>query len=365
MRLGLNERQLRFVATVRSFLRQHWPASLDPGASTDDGSFLAALCARGWSVPDWPVAHGGTNWGDDERYLFDRELALVGAPRVDAFSVDVMGQLVIKEGTTRQRDDYLPVIREARGSCCAHGSLRGGTPLEVKSNDGGLILRHRVVYAHAAAAADWLVGLALSPAGRSTLVVLSLPSDAVTTGLPLDPHRIQAAGQPLDVLGEEGGGESLIDDALEQARCVPRSSGGRLRWKLADSQRLLARARVPADPTRSARLAALEISILSLEMLEQRVVTASATAVGLMSAEAAVVRTRSRSIERELAAITIDSLGYYALPDPEPTPGDNEGPVGPRFSRDAISELFGYVEGLGVLSDELSERDRIAALKHL
>ena len=36
---------------------------------------------QGWSVPDWPVEHGGTGWSIEQIMTFKRELTLAHAPQ--------------------------------------------------------------------------------------------------------------------------------------------------------------------------------------------------------------------------------------------------------------------------------------------
>ena len=66
---------------------------------------------RGWSVPGWPVEHGGTGWSAKQLMVFKRELTLAHAPRMAVQGVDMVGPVVIEFGTEEQKSEYLPRIR--------------------------------------------------------------------------------------------------------------------------------------------------------------------------------------------------------------------------------------------------------------
>ena len=70
------------------------------------------LAAKGWSVPNWPVEWGGTGWDMTQRYIYDEEFALAGAPRLPPFGPAMCAPVLLKFGTTAQKEQFLPRIRE-------------------------------------------------------------------------------------------------------------------------------------------------------------------------------------------------------------------------------------------------------------
>ncbi|MDD9964523.1 MAG: acyl-CoA dehydrogenase family protein [Gammaproteobacteria bacterium] len=66
---------------------------------------------QGWSVPGWPVEHGGTGWSIEQLMIFKRELTLAHAPRMAVQGVDMVGPVVIEFGTDEQKAALLPRIR--------------------------------------------------------------------------------------------------------------------------------------------------------------------------------------------------------------------------------------------------------------
>ncbi|MCH7551210.1 MAG: Gldg family protein [Proteobacteria bacterium] len=68
------------------------------------------LHAKGWVAPGWPEEYGGTGWSPVERYIFDEECAVAGAPRVMPFGVGMVGPVIYTFGSAEQKADYLPRI---------------------------------------------------------------------------------------------------------------------------------------------------------------------------------------------------------------------------------------------------------------
>ena len=70
------------------------------------------LAAKGWSVPHWPVEWGGTGWDMTQRYIYDEEFALAGAPRLPPFGPAMCAPVLLKFGTSAQKEQFLPRIRD-------------------------------------------------------------------------------------------------------------------------------------------------------------------------------------------------------------------------------------------------------------
>ena len=81
---------------------------VDPDVLID---FHRALHRKGWSVPHWPVEHGGTGWSPVQRYIFDLECGRAGAATYNASGSHFVGPVIIHYGTPEQQDRYLPRIR--------------------------------------------------------------------------------------------------------------------------------------------------------------------------------------------------------------------------------------------------------------
>lgn len=127
MNLLLDSHLIAFRDEVRSFLQQHLPASLRLGQYQTasvypepniTGPWQQALQRRGWLVPLWPKEWGGTGWTPIQRFIFETECALAGAPLVHPMGVRLVGPVILKFGTDEQKQHYLPRILSSQDYWC-------------------------------------------------------------------------------------------------------------------------------------------------------------------------------------------------------------------------------------------------------
>lgn len=116
----LNESEIAFRTEVRQFLDDALTNELRAQGRRCSGIFSdypdgigwhRILAQRGWSVPHWPVEHGGTGWTPIQHYLFANELATAGAPPLAPMGTHMVGPVIIAFGTPEQQQRWLPAIR--------------------------------------------------------------------------------------------------------------------------------------------------------------------------------------------------------------------------------------------------------------
>ena len=73
--------------------------------------WFRVLAEQGWSVPHWPVEHGGTGWSPVQHLIFKQELAMAGAPPVSSKSTHMVAPVIVAFGTDEQKAYFLPRIR--------------------------------------------------------------------------------------------------------------------------------------------------------------------------------------------------------------------------------------------------------------
>lgn len=66
------------------------------------------LHERGWAAPGWPAEHGGTGWSLVQQAVFREELAACPAPRYENLGIDTIGPTIMRHGTQKQKDRFLP-----------------------------------------------------------------------------------------------------------------------------------------------------------------------------------------------------------------------------------------------------------------
>src|SRR5271166_5672220 len=81
MQLEFDAFHQAFREEVRAFLRENLPPGLArrqrqlsfPGNRDDILEWMRILHRKGWSVPNWPVEYGGTDWTPLQHFIFERE----------------------------------------------------------------------------------------------------------------------------------------------------------------------------------------------------------------------------------------------------------------------------------------------------
>ena len=119
MDLSYSAEELAFRNEVRDWLAANLSADIRDKVvnyqhlSKDDYlRWHKILAAKGWSVPHWPVEWGGTGWDITQRYIYDEEFGLAGAPGLPPFGPAMCASVLHRFGTPAQKARFLPGIRE-------------------------------------------------------------------------------------------------------------------------------------------------------------------------------------------------------------------------------------------------------------
>ena len=119
MDLSYSAEEQAFRNEVREWLAGNLPKDIRDkvinyqGLSKEDFiRWHKILAAKGWAVPHWPVEWGGTSWDITQRYIYNEEFGLAGAPNLPNFGPNMCASVLMKFGTDAQKNRYLPRIRE-------------------------------------------------------------------------------------------------------------------------------------------------------------------------------------------------------------------------------------------------------------
>lgn len=127
MNLVMDSADVAFREEVRAFVRENLPPGLRRGQTLTTSMYperavsdpwQQALQRRGWLVPLWPKEWGGTGWTPIQRFIFETECALAGAPLVHPMGVRLVGPVILRFGTHEQKARYLPRILSSEDYWC-------------------------------------------------------------------------------------------------------------------------------------------------------------------------------------------------------------------------------------------------------
>ena len=117
MNLSFSDDDLSFQKEVRAWLEENWDqesrtkskvSALGRLSKEDHIRWQKRLAEKGWAAPNWPTEHGGAGFTANQNYLFDLELARVGAPSVIPFGITMVAPVIMKFGNDAQKDFFLP-----------------------------------------------------------------------------------------------------------------------------------------------------------------------------------------------------------------------------------------------------------------
>ncbi|VTU39979.1 acyl-CoA dehydrogenase family protein [Variovorax sp. PBL-E5] len=292
-----------FVAGIRAYLGEHLPPDMaargrrDVHPSREDMLGITAILSRaGWSVPHWPEAHGGPGWSGMQRYLFEEELMLAGAPPNNIQGVSLVGPVIYTFGTQAQQARYLAPIREGRefwaqgfsepGSGSDLASLRTRAVREGEGEGAVYVVNGQKIWTSQAFMADMLFCLVRTDTqAKAQLGISFLLIPMRSPGVRVRPIQSIDEGESLcevflddvrvpvqNLVGEEGRGWDYAKFLLGNER-VTTADVPRNKRYLAALKAMAKNAPSPSrhgvrlydEPVFRQRMARLEIDLIALE----------------------------------------------------------------------------------------------------
>ena len=342
MNLEFSVEELAFRDEVKAFIAQCLPASLVRAQQMTTSVFPEpevsmpwhrALRERGWVAPAWPVEHGGPGWSPAQRYLFETECALAGAPIVYPLGIRMVGPVIIGYGTPEQKRTWLPRILSGEDYWCQGYSEPGsGSDLAslktraVREGDHYVVNGTKIWTTHAHHANRMFALVRTADTGRKQEGISFLLIDMNTPGITIRP--INTIGGEHEVnqiffddvrvpvenrVGDEGQGWAMGKYLLEFERGGGIASG-RLRRELEKVERVLdeVRGSAPRDVRMEDEFIALACVIDALEMIELRVMTALQVGQN-PGAISSLLKLRASEIRQSITRLGVDAVGAAGL----------------------------------------------------
>ncbi|KPQ10997.1 MAG: pimeloyl-CoA dehydrogenase, large subunit [Saliniramus fredricksonii] len=373
MDLRFTEKEIAFRDEVRAFFRENLPESirtkltLGKHFSRDDMvTWMRILNAKGWAAPHWPVEYGGTDWDPVQQYIFREELLAAPAPEPLSFGVSMVGPVIYTFGNQKQKDYFLPRIRNMDDWWCQGFSEPGaGSDLAslktraVREGDH-YIVNGQKTWTTLGQHADWIFCLVRTnpDAPKKQMGISFLLIDMKSPGVTLRPIQTLDGGHEVNeiffddvkvpaenLVGEENKGWDYAKFLLGNERTgiarigISKERVRRIR-RLASAEKAGERPLIE-NPRFREKLAALEVELKALEMTQLRVVAEARNRPSDKPDPASsILKIKGSQIQQATTELLLDVVGPYALPFTPEEEGRNEPPIGPEWAQMIAPNYF-------------------------
>ncbi|WP_422059637.1 acyl-CoA dehydrogenase family protein [Sphingopyxis sp.] len=345
MDLTLSAEDRAFRAEVQAFLTAELPADLAKAGSRCTGiyndypeanAWHRILARRGWSVPHWPVEHGGCDWSPIQHYIFDYECASAGAPAITPNATHMVAPVLMAFGTPEQKAQFLPRIASG-DDWWAQGYSEPGSGSDLASlrcaavadGDEYVINGSKIWTTHAhfsnqifclvrtAKTDKPQIGISflvfsLDRPGIEVRPIISISGDHELNEVFFTDARVSRSS----LVGEENDGWTVAKYLLqhERSHCwspLLHARLGRMRQRLADT----AGDRHPADQQMLAlRMAEIGARLSAFEMCELRMIGGQAEGSPLASGSTSMNKIVGTELRQDMSFLALDIEGSGALP---------------------------------------------------
>ncbi|WP_028202573.1 acyl-CoA dehydrogenase family protein [Paraburkholderia nodosa] len=372
MDLKFTAEEEAFRSEVLAFLNDRLPQRLASKVSNgrhltrdDMAQWHAILHENGWLANHWPQEYGGPGWSAVQKFIFENECAIAGAPRIVPFGVNMLGPVLIKYGSEAQKRYWLPRILDGSDWWCQGYSEPGaGSDLAslrttaVRDGDHYVVNGQKTwtTLGHYANMIFCLVRTATDVRKQEGISFLLI--DMNTPGIEVRPivtlegeHEVNEVfftdvRVPVaNLVGEENRGWTYAKYLLTYERTniagVGFSVAALARLKRA-AQKITRNGKPLAeDPQFAARIAKVEIDLENMKTTNLRVIAAVAGG-GVPGAESSMLKIRGTEIRQEISSLLRRAMGPYAAPfvDEALEEGYTGEAIGPIEAASAAAQYF-------------------------
>ncbi len=361
MDLSYSREETAFRNEVRDWLAANLPADIRDKVTSYRGlskeeylRWHKILAAKGWSVPHWPVEWGGTGWDITQRYIYDEEFGLAGAPGLPPFGPSMCASVLLRFGTAEQKNRFLPRIREGDDFWVQGYSEPGAgsdlAALKTRAERRGdhYLVNGQKIWTTLGHYGDWIFCLVRTDAAAEKRQegISFLLMDMKTPGITVRPLILMDGGHevneiffddvkvPLEnLVFEENKGWTVAKYLLGHER-MGSGSVGASRREMAALRALAAREMkngkpLLQDPRFRDRLSRVEIELDALELTSMRFLDKMRRTGQPPGADVSMLKIRGTEIQQGITELMMQALGPMA----QPFAAVNDGRVDPYTSR--------------------------------
>ncbi|MBL0150894.1 MAG: acyl-CoA dehydrogenase family protein [Ideonella sp.] len=346
MDLSYSAEEQAFRDEVRAWLAANLPADIRDKvvnyqhlAKADYLRWHKILAGKGWSVPHWPVEWGGTGWNITQRYIYDEEFGLAGAPGLPPFGPAMCASVLHRFGSPEQKARFLPRIREGDDFWVQGYSEPGAgsdlAALKCRADRQGdhYLVNGQKIWTTLGHYGDWIFCLVRTDAaaekrqeGISFLLI-----DMATKGITVRPLILMDGGHevnevffddvkvPLEnLVFEENKGWTVAKYLLGHERMGSGQVGASKR-ELAKLREVATREQKNGkplldDPRFRDRLTRVEVELAALELTSMRFLDKMRRSGQPPGADVSMLKIRGTEIQQAITELMMQAVGPMAQP---------------------------------------------------
>ncbi len=363
MDLNYTPEEKAFQQEVREFIKENYPKDIQEKVAKgialkkeDYVRWQKILAAKdGWVAPGWPAEYGGPGWTPVQKYIFEEECGAANCLRTVAFGLVMLAPVLMKYGTPEQRDKYLnDILHSNVWWCQGYSEPNAGSDLASlqtkaeRQGDHYIVNGSKTWTTHGHYADMMFTLVRTSQEDRKqkgiSFLLIDMKSPGVSTSPIITVDGMHVVNQvflenvkvPVEnLVGEEGEGWTIAKSLLMHERTyiaqVPRSKRQIKRLKELASKEKYNGKPLIEDAMFKAKISAVEIELMALEMTNMRVL--SKLALGdAPGAESSLLKVKGTEVQQAITALLMEAVGYFALPYVKESmaEGWQEEPIGPE-----------------------------------
>ncbi|MEM7569389.1 MAG: acyl-CoA dehydrogenase family protein [Pseudomonadota bacterium] len=347
MDLDFSADEIAFHDEVRIWLAANLPEHLKTAMANTPSVFVEhdimlewqrILNDKGWLAYFWPAEYGGTGWTPTQRYIFEKELALAGAPGLVVLGLKLVAPVIYTYGTPEQKATFLPKILNGDHYWCQGYSEPGsGSDLAslktkaVRDGDDYIVNGTKIWTTHAHFS-NWMFCLVktdteckpqrgisfllidMDQPGIDVKPIITMGGDHEVNQVFLDDVRVPVENR----VGEEGQGWEIAKFLLENER------GGSCHSPalLADLEKLRFQASqqpagyndtmVSQDGNFREEIARIELDAQALEMSELRILAELAQG-RRPGPQTSMIKTIASELRQRIDHLRVETCGYDGM----------------------------------------------------
>ena len=344
MDLQYSAEEKAFRAEVRAFIAEHLSSDLREGMLR--GGYLIPehiiawqrlLHKKGWAVPHWPVEWGGAGWTAIQEAIFTEELQRAPAPRPLAYSVYMLGPVLIAFGSAAQKRRFLPRIANLDDWWCQGfsepdaGSDLASLKTSARREGDVYVVNGQKTWTSYAQYADWIFCLVRTdPVAKKQMGISFLLIDMKSEGVRVRPIETIDGGHEVNeiffdnvrvpvenLVGEENKGWDYAKFLLSAER-VNLARLGVSKERLTRAREIAARTTYKGRPLIEnsgfrTRLFAIEVELKALEITQMRVLSAETKTGGVADPASSILKVKGSELLQATSELLMQALGQDAV----------------------------------------------------